>query len=69
MLAGRGRIVRLRRKRFRAAVSVQQQSDHPIGFTFGPAISLEADVDEAHAFAVQLVDAIDEARRGGISKC
>ncbi len=58
--------MRLRRRRFRVSVSVDHDAEsYPIVLGFGPALSFEATIDEAHAFAVELVDAIEQARRGG----
>jgi hypothetical protein len=59
--------MRLRRRRFRATVSVNREGSgcYPIILGFGPAISFEASIDEAHALAVELVAAIEQARRGG----
>ncbi|HYB37208.1 MAG TPA: hypothetical protein VEF72_16665 [Mycobacterium sp.] len=53
--------MRLRRRRFRATVSGNETGAYPIVLGFGPAISFEAGIDEAHALAVELVDAIELA--------
>jgi hypothetical protein len=58
--------MRLRRRRFQATVSVNIEGDYPIVFGFGPQLSFEAGIEEAVAFAGQLVDAIEVARRGGV---
>lgn len=56
--------MRLRRRKFRAAVVVQP-GDYPIAVSFGPGYCFESSIDEATRFATELIDAIDEARRGG----
>jgi hypothetical protein len=57
--------MRLRRKRFRASLTVTDDCAYPIILGFGPAITFEASIDEARDFALKLVDAIEQARRGG----
>lgn len=57
--------MRLRRRRFRASVAVNDEvpQTYPIIIGFGPALGFEATVEEAATFATELVDAIEEARR------
>jgi hypothetical protein len=55
--------MRLRGRRIRVTVAVQG-GDRPIIIGFGPAFTFEASIDEARAFALELVDAIEQARRG-----
>jgi hypothetical protein len=58
--------VRIRRRRFRTTASAAAPgSSYPIVIGFGPAISFEAGIDEAWYFAVELFEAIEQARRGG----
>ena len=55
-------MMRLRRKRFYATVSVQP-GDYPIVLGFGPAINLEATIGEAMALGHAIADAIELARQ------
>jgi hypothetical protein len=52
--------VRLRRRSFRASIEVVS-GPAPIVFHLG-LVSFEASITEAHMLAVQLVDAIEQAR-------
>lgn len=55
--------MRLKRRSFRAAISVTSGSA-PIIFHFG-LVSFEATLSEARQLAVSLVDAIERAQAGG----
>ncbi|BBU23280.1 hypothetical protein AWC32_23280 [Mycobacterium xenopi] len=57
--------MRLRPKRFRAAVSVDpgNRGGRHIALTLGPALQFELDTDEARDLALALVDAIEAATR------
>lgn len=51
----------------RIVPSVTLRADDPITiiFGFGPVLCFESDIDEAPAYATQIVDVIEQARRGG----
>ena len=57
--------MRLRRRSFRASIEVVP-GPAPIVFHLG-LVSFEASITEATQLATQLVDAIEQARRGGES--
>ena len=59
--------MRLRRPKFHARVRVQP-GDSPILIGLG-FCTIEATVDEAVLLASDLIDAIEQARRGGASEC
>ena len=57
--------MRLRPKRFKAAVHLTDTPGRPIRLTLGPALGFDLDLEEAREFAVQLVDILEAAGRGG----
>jgi hypothetical protein len=65
-------MMRLRgRKRLRATVAVGHgEPGQPPSILFGFGVfTIESDLEEAHEFAVQLVDALEAAGRGGSRAC
>lgn len=57
--------MRLRPKRFRAAVTATYTRGRPIRLTLGPALIFDVDLDEAHELAVALIEAVERVRQRG----
>lgn len=57
-------LMRLRWRKIRAMVRVQQ-GDSPVVISFGPGYCFEATINETVHLATDLINAIEQARRGG----
>jgi hypothetical protein len=60
--------MRLTRRNFDARVKVRTDPRPTILLSFG-LVTFEATIGEATALAIDLTDAIEQARRGGFSEC
>lgn len=59
--------MRLKRRSFKASIKAVE-GPAPILFHFG-LVSFEASISEATQLAAELIDAIEQARRGGDTPC
>lgn len=57
--------MRMRPKRFRAAVVTTDTPGRPIRLCLGPALGFDLELGEARRLAWALADAIEQAQRGG----